>query len=90
MEAKKDTFSNKRNQDKKRLKKKSRDVQKNKETYPSLVANERSWIPLPRWLPGIYLPTSEGPLRRTKKRATLKAGTAEWPNGGMAENDPKS
>ena len=22
--------------------------------------------------------------------ATLKAGTAEWPNGGMAENDPKS
>ena len=23
-------------------------------------------------------------------RATLKAGTAEWRNGGMAENDPKS
>ena len=66
MEAKKDTFSNKRNRDKKRLKKKAVMSRKNKETYPCLVENERSWIPLPGWLPGIYLPTSEGPLRRTK------------------------
>ena len=29
-------------------------------------------------------------LSALKIGATLKAGTAEWWNGGMAENDPKS